>query len=49
VLAHRRPRRSKDDRGDAYLLAYLLRVGDKDCRPICQQGALVTETVKNLV
>lgn len=43
VLAHRRPRRSKDDRGDAYLLAYLLRVGDKDCRPICQQGALVTQ------
>ena len=30
VLAHRRPRRTKDDRGDAYLLAYLLRVGDPD-------------------
>ncbi len=39
VLAHRRPRRAKDDRGDAYLLAYLLRVGDPDARPLSRQSA----------
>lgn len=43
VLAHRRPRRSKDDRGDAYLLAYLLRTGDPDCRPIPHQSPLVRQ------
>lgn len=32
VLAHRRPRRAKDDRGDAYLLAYLLYIKDPDAR-----------------
>jgi transposase len=41
VLAHRRPRRSKDDRGDAYLLAYLLRIEDLDCRPIPRQSLTV--------
>jgi len=43
VLAHRRPRRSKDDRGDAHLLAYLLRTGDPDCRPIPRQSPLVRQ------
>lgn len=38
ILAHRRPRRSKDDRGDAYLLAHLLRTGDRDCRPLVRQS-----------
>jgi transposase len=47
VLAHRRPRRSKDDRGDAYLLAYLLRMGEPDCRPIpCQ--SLTVQHLKQL-
>ena len=32
IAAHRRSRRSKDDRGDARLLAHLIRVGDEDCR-----------------
>lgn len=41
VLAHRRPRRSKDDRGDAYLLAYLLRIGDADARPAMRQSEIV--------
>src|SRR5262245_8714748 len=47
VLAHRRPRRSKDDRGDAYLLAYLLRLGEPDCRPVpCQ--SLTVQHLKQL-
>lgn len=33
LVAHRRGRRSKDDRGDAFLLAQLLRTKDPDCRP----------------
>jgi transposase len=41
AVHHRRPRRSKDDRGDAYLLAHLLRVGDPECRPLLIQGAIV--------
>lgn len=41
VLAHRRPRRAKDDRGDAYLLAYLLWVGDPYARPLYRQSAAV--------
>jgi transposase len=41
ILAHRRPRRSKDDRGDAYLLASLLRTGDGDVRLIAQQSTTV--------
>lgn len=32
VVARRRPRRSKSDLSDAYLLAYLLRLQDPDCR-----------------
>src|SRR5258708_17702969 len=39
VVAHLRPRRSKDDRGDAYLLAHLLWVKDKEARPIARQSA----------
>lgn len=42
VLAHRRPTRVKDDKGDAYLLAYLLRMEDRDCRPYSHQSQIVT-------
>jgi len=41
VLAHRRPRRSKDDRGDAYLLAHLLRMQDLECRPLILHSEIV--------
>ena len=34
LVAHRRGRCSKDDRGDAYLLAQLLRMKDPDCRSL---------------
>jgi transposase len=34
VLHHRRPRRSKDDKGDAHLLAQLLRSEDVECRAL---------------
>jgi len=47
VVAHRRPRRSKDDRGDAYLLAHLLRMGDPECRPLPRQSQVV-EHLKHL-
>ena len=40
-LHHRRPRRSKNDKGDAYLLAYLLRVGDPECRPLARRSETV--------
>jgi len=40
-VAHRRTQHSKDDRGDAYLLAHLLRTSEKDCRPFSQQSATV--------
>lgn len=48
VLAHRRPTRVKDDPGDAFLLAYLLRLQDPDCRPFNQQSQIVTH-LKQLV
>jgi transposase len=41
ITNKRRPRRAKDDRGDAFLLAYLLRVGDRDCRLLDGRGAIV--------
>ena len=41
VLAYRRPTRVKDDKGDAFLLAYLLRLGDPDCRPYNAQSEIV--------
>jgi transposase len=41
VVAHRRPRRSKSDPSDAYLLAYLLRLRDPDCRPLTRSSATV--------
>jgi transposase len=41
ILAHRRPTRVKDDKGDAYLLAYLLRLDDRDCRPYSVQSHIV--------
>jgi transposase len=43
VLHHRRPRRSKDDRGDAFLLAHLLRIGDPECRPLNNQSDIIEE------
>jgi transposase len=48
IAAHRRPRRSKDDRGDAYLLANLLRTGDEDCRQLQRHGSTV-ETLRQLL
>jgi len=41
VVAHRRPRRSKSDPSDAYLLAHLLRLKDPDCRPLTRSSPLV--------
>lgn len=41
VVARRRPRRSKSDLSDAYLLAYLLRLEDPDCRPLTRSSAVV--------
>ena len=41
AVHHRRPRRSKDDRGDAYLLAHLLRVGDPECRLFLTHSPIV--------
>jgi transposase len=41
VLAYRRPTRVKDDKGDAFLLAYLLRLNDPDCRPYNAQSEIV--------
>ena len=43
IVAKRRPRRSKDDRGDAYLLASLRRSGDCDSRPVVVQSERVEE------
>ena len=42
VMHHRRPRRSKNDQGDAYLLAHLLRIGDAECRPLARRSHLVS-------
>ncbi len=42
-LSHRRPRRSKDDKGDAYLLAHLLRIKDNECRLLASRSDLVEE------
>jgi transposase len=41
IAARRRPRRSKDDRGDARLLANLLRTQDEECRPLQRHSSLV--------
>lgn len=41
VVARRRPRRSKDDRGDAFLLANLLRTKDPECRPLVRQSRTI--------
>jgi transposase len=48
IAAHRRPRSSKDDRGDARLLANLLRIGDEECRLVQRHGATV-ETLRQLL
>jgi len=48
IASHRRPRKSKDDRGDAYLLAHLLRTGDKDCRRLQRHGSTVA-TLRQLL
>lgn len=42
-LHHRRPRRSKDDRGDAYLLAHLLRIRDNECRLLASRSNWIEE------
>lgn len=41
AMHHRRPRRSKTDQSDAYLLAHLLRIGDTECRPLARRSDLV--------
>ena len=41
VVAHRRPRRSKSDVSDSYLLAHLLRMEDPDCRLLRRSSATV--------
>jgi transposase len=46
-LHHRRPRRSKNDKGDAYLLAHLLRVEDPECRLLAQRSDLVEKLCGN--
>ncbi len=38
AIHHRRPRRSKTDQSDAYLLAHLLRIGDSECRPLARRS-----------
>ncbi len=43
VSASHRPRRSKTDTGDAFLLANLLRMNDPDCHLIHRDSALVQE------
>lgn len=43
ISASHRPRRSKTDTGDAFLLANLLRLEDTDCKPILQNSQLVHE------
>jgi len=48
IAARRRPRKSKDDRGDARLLANLLRTGDDDCRRLERHGSTV-ETLRQLL
>lgn len=41
VTHKRRPSRVKSDRGDAHLMAYLLRMQDEDCRPLAARGEVV--------
>ncbi|MBN8590654.1 MAG: transposase [Anaerolineae bacterium] len=41
VVARRRPRRAKSDVSDAYLLAYLLRLEDPDCRLLTRSSTIV--------
>lgn len=43
LLHHRRPRRAKDDKGDAYLLAHLLRIEDPEVRPLAARSDIVEE------
>jgi transposase len=48
LVAHRRAHTSKNDRGDALILAQLLRSGDRDCRRLAVSTPL-TETLLHLV
>ncbi|MBK8027754.1 MAG: IS110 family transposase [Chloroflexi bacterium] len=41
IVARRRPRRSKSDPSDAYLLAHLLRLKDPDCRRLTRSSSEV--------
>jgi len=43
IVAHHRPRRSKNDRGDAYLLAHLRHLDDEDSHPLVIHSLLVDE------
>jgi hypothetical protein len=43
IVARRRPRQSKDDRGDAYLLATLRRINAQDSRPVVVHSEIVDE------
>ncbi len=38
AMHHRRPRRSKTDQSDAYLLAHLLWIEDSECRPLARRS-----------
>jgi len=44
-----RPRRSKSDRGDAYLLANLLWRGDEECRPVVRSSDLCQQLKRVVV
>lgn len=43
IVASKRPRPSKNDRGDAYLLANLRRLNDEECRPLVIHSDTVEE------
>lgn len=43
VVAHRRPRKTKDDRGDAFLLAKFCRLRDPECRLLVMHSETVEE------
>lgn len=43
IVASKRPRASKNDRGDAYLLANLRRLNDQECQPLVVHSDIVVE------
>jgi transposase len=48
ISAFRRPRRSKTDTGDAFLLANLLRTNDEECR-LVQRNSVLVEELRQIV